>query len=74
MCKMYVVVLSTEQCVINSYIAVYLYCTPLFLASVSFSVRCLFQMLPNTNPKSREHDFHKLFKSLPEGETLIQGQ
>ncbi|XP_063689396.1 protein Aster-B-like isoform X8 [Bolinopsis microptera] len=30
------------------------------------------EMLPNTNPKSREHDFHKLFKSLPEGETLIQ--
>ena len=31
-------------------------------------------MLPNTNPKSRENDFHKLFKSLPEGETLIQGK
>ncbi|XP_063689395.1 protein Aster-A-like isoform X7 [Bolinopsis microptera] len=34
--------------------------------------RAMKHMLPNTNPKSREHDFHKLFKSLPEGETLIQ--
>jgi len=30
------------------------------------------KMLPNSNAKSREQDFHKLFKSLPDGETLIQ--
>ncbi|XP_063689391.1 protein Aster-B-like isoform X4 [Bolinopsis microptera] len=42
------------------------------ISGVSFMSSIVTHMLPNTNPKSREHDFHKLFKSLPEGETLIQ--
>ena len=33
----------------------------------------LLQMLPNTDAKSREKDFHKLFKSLPDTESLIEG-